>query len=368
MSQNLLKKFDWTLIGAVYAAICLGLVLITSAQGVGLLQRQLLWVLLGTCLMVVVASIDYLTVDLLGGIIYVLVILLLIAVLLVGRSALGAQRWIQLGPVPIQPSEIAKVTLVITLAGLVGRKEGKWEGLKSFVVPLLHTGIPMALILAQPDLGTSLVFAAITFGIMFVGGCPAKYLFGLYGGGLAAAIAWITLHLRYQIPIPLKDYQLMRLIVFMNPSMDPLDSGYHVIQSRIAVGSGQLLGKGLFAGTQNKLAFLPLRHTDFIFSVLGEELGFVGGALLLCAYIVIILRGLRIASLAKDLTGTLMAVGVVSMISFHVIVNVGMTLGLMPVTGLPLPFVSYGGSFMVTNMMGIGLLLSIYARRHRISF
>lgn len=368
MSKNLLKKLDWTLIGAVYGAVCLGLLLITSAQGVGLMERQLMWVLLGTCLMVATISVDYLTIDLWGGVIYVLVLFLLVAVLLVGRSALGAQRWIQVGPVPIQPSEIAKVTLVITLAGVVGRREGKWQGLKTFLIPLLHTGLPMALILLQPDLGTSLVFAAITFGIMFVGGCPSKNLFGLYGGGLAAAITWVVLHLKYHVPIPLKDYQLMRLIVFMNPSMDPLDSGYHIIQSRIAVGSGQLLGKGLFAGTQNKLAFLPLRHTDFIFSVLAEELGFIGGVLLLCAYIVIILRGLRIASLAKDLTGTLMATGVVSMISFHVIVNVGMTLGLMPVTGLPLPFVSYGGSSMVTNMVGIGLLLSIYARRHKISF
>jgi rod shape determining protein RodA len=361
-------KTDWTLLGAVYFVIALGLLLITSAQGMDLLWRQLTFVFMGTCLMLATSSIDYLTVDLLSGLLYAASVLLLAAVLVIGRTTLGAQRWLQIGPIPLQPSEVAKIALIVTLAGLIGRKEGKWSGPKDFFVPLIYAAVPMLLTLKQPDLGTTLVLAAIAFGIMFVGGCPLKPLLGLYGGGIAVGVIWVFLHLKFKVPIPLEDYQLLRLIVFTDPSMDPLDSGYQIIQSKIAIGSGRLFGKGLFLGTQNKLAFLPFRHTDFIFSVLGEELGFIGGISLLIAYIIIILRGLRIASAAKDLTGTLMATGVVSMIAFHVIVNVGMTLGLMPVTGLPLPFASYGGSSLIMNMIGIGLLLAIHSRRHKIMF
>ncbi len=199
-------------------------------------------------------------------------------------------------------------------------------------------------------------------------GARLGHMLAIYGGGLACAVGAIAAHFRWGLPLPLKDYQLKRLVVFMNPGVDPLGAGYQLRQSVIAVGSGRLFGKGLFSGTQNQLRFLPFQHTDFIFSVIGEELGFVGGACILILYLLVIWRGVRIAASAKDTFGALLATGVVSMLAFHIIVNIGMTIGVMPVTGIPLPFMSYGGTSLVTNMVGIGILLNVHVRRHRTLF
>lgn len=222
-----------------------------------------------------------------------------------------------------------------------------------------YVGVPFLLVMKQPDLGTSLVFMAIFFGMIFVCGVNLRLLGGIFGVGLACMpILWHFL----------KDYQKMRIMVFMDPNVDPLGSGYHIIQSKIAIGSGMLFGKGLFGGTQSQLNFLPENHTDFIFAVVGEELGFIGAAFLLLLYLVVLWRGIKIARDASDMFGRLLAVGITSMLAFHVLVNVGMTTGIMPVTGIPLPFMSYGVSSLTTNILSIAILLNIHMRKQKLLF
>ena len=213
--------------------------------------------------------------------------------------------------------------------------------------------------LKQPDLGTSLVFMAIFFGMLFASGVRLKLLGGIMAVGVAAMpLLWHFL----------KDYQKQRIMVFLDPNVDPLGSGYHIIQSKIAIGSGMLWGKGLFEGSQSQLNFLPENHTDFIFAVVGEELGFVGAVILLLLYLVVLRRGIKIAREAQDNFGMLMAVGITSMLAFHVLVNVGMTAGIMPVTGIPLPYMSYGISALTTNMMALAILLNIHLRSQTLQF
>ena len=284
---------------------------------------------------------------------------MLLAVMFVGQSALGAQRWIQLGPVSIQPSEFSKIIMIIALANLLKDKIGKLNTFSDLLPIAAYVGLPFLLVLKQPDLGTSLVFMAIFFGMIFACGINLKLLAGIFGAGVAMMpILWHFL----------KDYQKMRIMVFMDPNVDPLGSGYHIIQSKIAIGSGMLFGKGLFEGTQSQLNFLPENHTDFIFAVVGEELGFVGAAFLLILYLSVLWRGIQIAKQAQDSFGMLMAVGITSMLAFHVLVNVGMTAGIMPVTGIPLPFMSYGVSALTTNIFAITILLNIYMRNQKLQF
>ena len=286
-------------------------------------------------------------------------LILLILVMLVGQTALGAQRWIALGPISIQPSEFSKLIMIIALAAMLEKRGGKINTITDLAPVAAYVGVPFLLVLKQPDLGTSLVFLAIFFGMVFVAGVRLRLLLGIFGAGLAAMpVLWHFL----------KDYQKMRIMVFMDPNVDPLGAGYHIIQSKIAIGSGMLFGKGLFGGTQSQLNFLPENHTDFIFSVVGEELGFVGCAILLLLYLVVLWRGIRIAQDASDMFGRLLAVGITSMIAFHVLINVGMTMGIMPVTGIPLPLMSYGVSSLTTNIMAIAILLNIQLRRQKLLF
>ncbi len=221
-------------------------------------------------------------------------------------------------------------------------------------------GLPFILVMKQPDLGTSLVFIAIFLGMIFACGVNLKLLGGMFAAGLAILpLLWMFV---------LKEYQKMRIMVFLDPNVDPLGSGYHIIQSEIAIGSGMLFGKGLLGGTQSQLNFLPENHTDFIFAVVGEELGFIGATVLLILYLVILWRGMRIAQDASDTFGMLMAVGITSMLAFHVLVNVGMTMGIMPVTGIPLPLMSYGVSSLTTNIMAVAILLNIYMKKQKLLF
>ena len=294
-----------------------------------------------------------------GNPFYVFNLILLILVMLVGQTALGAQRWIALGPISIQPSEFSKLIMIIALAAMLEKRGGKINTITDLAPVAAYVGVPFLLVLKQPDLGTSLVFLAIFFGMVFVAGVRLRLLLGIFGAGLAAMpVLWHFL----------KDYQKMRIMVFMDPNVDPLGAGYHIIQSKIAIGSGMLFGKGLFGGTQSQLNFLPENHTDFIFSVVGEELGFVGCAILLLLYLVVLWRGIRIAQDASDMFGRLLAVGITSMIAFHVLINVGMTMGIMPVTGIPLPLMSYGVSSLTTNIMAIAILLNIQLRRQKLLF
>lgn len=376
LERRFLKQVDYGLFLNVLPLLVISLLVVASATKANtdipdrffFVKRQLLWIGLGTGAAFLPMVIDYNALARWARLLYYINLGLLSAVLVAGRSALGAQRWIQIGPFPLQPSELAKIIMIITLANYLSQREGKLKNLRDLLPSFLHVGIPMLLILKQPDLGTSLVFLAILIGVFFLAGAPARLLIYVFGGGLLAGILAILLHFHLGLWLPLEGYQLMRLIVFINPEADPLGAGYHIIQSRIAIGSGGWLGKGLFAGTQNQLDFLPEQHTDFIFSVTGEELGFFGALTVLALQFFLIWRAMRIAAAAKDPFGLLLAGGVASMFLFHVFINVSMTMGIMPVVGIPLPFVSYGGSAMITNFLAIGLLQSIWMRRQKILF
>ncbi|WP_346355918.1 rod shape-determining protein RodA [Azotosporobacter soli] len=367
LNERLLRNLDFVLIGVVVLLIGVSLMIISSATHANTpgseqfyyVQRQGVFALVNILLMFLFLNVDYNSLKRVAPWLYGLNLVMLLAVMFVGHSALGAQRWIQIGPINLQPSEFSKLIMIIALAQMLEDRKGGLNQWRDILPIFLYVGIPFILVLKQPDLGTALVFMAILFGMIFVAGINGRLLMMLFGG--ATVLMPIFWHF-------LKDYQKMRLSVFIDPNVDPLGSGYHIIQSKIAIGSGMLLGKGLFGGTQSQLNFLPENHTDFIFAVIGEELGFVGAALILVLYLILLYRGIKIASTAKDDFGTLLAVGITSMLGFHVLVNVGMTAGIMPVTGIPLPLMSYGVSALTTNLMAIGLLLNIYMRRQKIMF
>ncbi len=331
----------------------------------------------------------------------------LLAVMFIGTSALGAQRWITIGGFNIQPSEFAKLGMIITLAAMLHGRTA--STIPVMVQTLAVTAVPWGLVFLQPDLGTSLVFGAITLGMLYWGNANPGWLMLLASPIVSAILfnvfysswligvalvwvllmgitAWLTLpwprmgalaamvvnlvsgalgHLFWGL---LKDYQKDRLILFLDPDKDPLGGGYHLIQSRIAIGAGEFWGRGFMKGTQTQLDFIPEQHTDFIFSAVGEELGFFGCFLLLLAFWLICLRLVIVAQNAKDNFGSLLAAGVLSMLVFQVVVNIGMTIGLAPVTGIPLPWISYGRSAMLTNFIALGLVESVANYRQRLRF
>lgn len=367
LNRRLLKNLDFITIVVTCLIILISLVIIGSATHINTpsedrywyVQRQGVFALANFLFIFIMLHFDYKSLGRYANILYIINLVMLLAVMFVGQSALGAQRWIQIGPINLQPSEFSKLIMIIALANLLDKKTGKLNTFKEIIPVFIYVGVPFLLVLKQPDLGTSLVFLAILFGMIFVAGISTRHLMIIFGAG--AAFMPIFWHF-------LKDYQKKRLTVFIDPNVDPLGSGYHIIQSKIAIGSGMLFGKGLFGGTQSQLNFLPENHTDFIFAVIGEELGFVGAVIILMLYFILLYRGIKIAGAAKDNFGTLLATGITSMLTFHVLVNVGMTAGIMPVTGIPLPLMSYGVSSLTTNMISIGILLNIYMRRQKIMF
>ncbi|MTI81526.1 MAG: rod shape-determining protein RodA [Firmicutes bacterium] len=390
--HRVLRGVDYILLLTVLMVIAFSLIAIASATHVttpihvgeetellfGVLNlsamdiviKQMIWTVLGVFVMGVVLFFNYEDWPKYTKALYIINVLMLLAVIFIGKTALGAQRWIAVGPFVLQPSEFAKVIIIVTFANFLANREGRLRTIKELLPAFAFIGFPMLLILMQPDLGTSLVFIAIMFGMLFMAGANPKVLGGIIGGGGLLGFGWLFAYFQNpdKVWIPLHDYQVDRLTIFLNPFRDPLGDGYHIIQSQIAIGSGGLYGKGIFSGSQNQLNFLPEQHTDFIFSVVGEELGFIGTVAVLALFFIILYRGIMIAAQAKDTFGSLLATGVVSMIVFHVLVNVGMTIGIMPVTGLPLPLFSYGGSSMMTNMIAIGILLNVCARRKKLVF
>jgi len=342
-------------------------------------RSQAVWIIIGIGVAAMIAVTDYEKWRTYRWWIYGLNIALLLAVIIFGADAKGATRWI---PTPfgfnIQPSEFAKIFIILTLADFLADRKGKLNNYKDFIMPFLFILPPMLLIFKQPDLGTTLVFVAIFIGMMFVAGAnPWKFGGLLLGGAIIMGLAlffhfstdlpWF-LHKLQGLPLPMQEYQLRRLTIFMNPAADLSGDGYHIIQSIWAIGSGGLWGKGYQMGTQGQLNFLPEHHTDFIFSVVGEEFGFVGTITLLFLFLIFLLRSLSIALKARDTYGMLIAAGLVSMFTFHILVNVGMTSGIMPVTGIPLPLISAGGSAMLANLSAVGLLLSVNLRSRRLMF
>jgi rod shape determining protein RodA len=362
IDRRMLLNIDWLLVLLVFALGAWGLTTVYSATH-GRLEthlddlhlKQIYWFSAGVALMVLVTLVDYQSLSKGAYPLLVFGTLLLIMVLVFGRVASGARRWIALGPLSFQPSELVKVFLILGLARYftAARREAGWR-FRDLLAPVCMVLVPFLLIAKQPDLGTALVLFFMACTIVFASGFPLKILLSLAGAGLVAMpVGWMFL----------KDYQKVRVITLLNPDFDPLGAGYHSWQSKIAIGSGGFWGKGLMAGTQSGLNFLPEKHTDFIFSVFAEEWGFIGAAALVVLYLAVVLRGISIAYTSKDRLGSLIATGVVSMLSVYILFNIGMTVGLTPVVGLPLPLFSYGGSSMLATMVAVGLLLNIRMRR-----
>jgi len=355
MKDSILKKyrgFDWALASCVLGIFILGLLFLFSSTypyNTEYVLRQVVWFLCGTLIFIVVININYRKIVGIGYLFYSLIVFLLVLVLIFGSRRFGAQRWLTIGSFSVQPSEFAKLFITLSLVQYFAIHK-TYHNFKNIFTPLLMMFLPFILILQEPDLGTAIMFIPIFFILLFVWGAPLRNLIFMASCGiLFSPLVWFLL----------RDYQKERLLVFLNPSVDPLGAGYTVIQSRIAIGSGGFFGKGWLAGTQNQLNFLTERHTDFIFSVAGEEWGFLGGVILIALYYIFIKRSLNIAERTKDPCGRLLAVGVSVMIGIQVVVNLSMAMGFMPVVGLPLPFVSYGGSSLLVNMMALALLESI---------
>jgi rod shape determining protein RodA len=386
MDRRTLKNLDFLFLFILLLLLIASLIILSTASYNVLrsdpyhyVKTQAVWIMFGIGIAAVFAAVDYENWRTYRWWIYGFSIMVLLAVLLFGESVNGAKRWIATPfGFNIQPAEFAKVFIIVTFADFLAKRKGKLNNYRDFILPFLYILLPMLLILKQPDLGTAMVFGAIFIGMMFVAGANPKKFGGLLLGGAVIMGIAIWLHLAMDLPVwlqwaqglplPLQDYQLKRLTIFMNPEADISGDGWHILQSLWAIGSGGLWGKGYRMGTQGQLNFLPEHHTDFIFSVFGEEFGFIGTLTLLFLFLIFLLRSISIALKARDTYGMLVVTGVVSMYTFHILVNVGMTSGIMPITGIPLPFISAGGSAMLSNMIAVGLILSVNLRRRRLMF
>jgi rod shape determining protein RodA len=398
------QQMDWLLLLLVIGLTCFGGIMIRSTelnQPVTDWTQHWIFGAIGTAIALGIARVSYNNLLRWHWVTYGLTNALLIAVDFLGNSAKGAQRWISIAGIQIQPSEFAKVGLIITLAAILHRRPA--NTLPTFLSALAITAPPWFLVFIQPDLGTSLVFGAISLGMLYWANAKPGWLVLLASPVVAAIlysvnepiwigwailmgiIGWFTLPLRWVSSVLaigvnigsgllgqvfwgiLKPYQKDRLIVFLDPDKYPLGAGYHLIQSRIAIGAGEFWGQGLNQGTQTQLNFIPEQHTDFIFSSIGEELGFIGSICLLLTFLGVCWRLLQVARQAQNNFGSLLAIGVFAMISFQAIVNISMTIGIAPVTGIPLPWMSYGRSALITNFIALGLVESVANYRRRFS-
>jgi len=361
-----IRHIDLALLFAALGLLGLGLLAIYSATSPKLdlermdklmfVRKQISWAVLSLIGMTVVMLFDYHRLRAYAPAIYGLTILALLAVLSpLGTRTMGAQRWINIGSYQIQPSEYAKLVIVISLCALLSERRAV-VGVRDVLLALAVAGVPMGLIYLQPDLGTLMVFGAVLMAVLVVAKVPARYMLVICAIVLVGIFGVVKLGL-------LKDYQKARLTAFVDPNADAQSLRYNYRQSLIAIGSGGPTGRGFLNGTQTNLDFVPEQHTDFINTVIGEEGGFAGELLLLGLFALIMWRGMRIATLSRDTFGTLLAAGVVSMFGFQMFLNIGMTVGIMPITGIPLPFVSYGGSSLLQSFLAIGLLESVHMRR-----
>ncbi|HUR71245.1 MAG TPA: rod shape-determining protein RodA [Candidatus Limnocylindrales bacterium] len=363
IDRRLISHFDWTLFLLVLSFVAIGITTIYSANynlttghAGALPMRQFTWLGLGLIAMFVAISFDYHYIDRLAYPFYGLMLLLLILVIIVGHSGGGSQRWINLGFFRLQPSEPAKLAIVLVMAKYFQSDEpAKGYYLRDLWVPFVIVAPLILLTLIQPDLGTAIILGIVFVSMVLMGGLRLRSFSYLVAAGIALLpIGWQFL----------KTYQRNRILTFLDPDRDPLGAGYHVIQSQIAVGSGKLFGKGWLHGTQNRLNFLPEQHTDFIFAVFSEEWGFVGCAVLLLMFVMMIAYCLRVVQRAKDRFGALLVFGMLSIVFWHVTINVSMVTGLMPVVGVPLPMVSYGGSALASMMFAVGVIINVSMRRY----
>jgi rod shape determining protein RodA len=359
--RRLLTYFDWSFAVAILGMACLGVLSIYSANALTaspfrqtLHLRQLTWLGVGLCVLVLACTVSYRNLARFAYVIFGLNVLLLLVVLVLGKTGLGAQRWIRIGPITFQPSEFMKLSLVLFLARYFDDRREILHQPKTMLIPAGLTLATAALVLKQPDLGTALLLVFNATALMLLLGLHWKYLLPLgVTGGVLAPLLWSFL----------KDYQRRRILVFLNPDLDPLGASYHIAQSKIAVGSGGAFGKGWMAASQSQLNFLPMNHTDFLFAVLAEQWGFLGSLLVLLAFVYLITRGFQIAGDSTDFFASLLATGITITLAIQVFINIAMVLGMLPVVGIPLPLLSYGGSSMLTTMLSLGLLLNIHMRR-----
>jgi rod shape determining protein RodA len=367
---GLWRRLDWPIFGSALALSVIGSLLVWSATRPRLLdagrdpqadlKRHLVNLVIGLGLCALVAVVDYRMLRAYAPVIYVGSCLGLVAVLVIGSTINGAHSWIVIGGgFQLQPSEFAKVALVVGMAMVISERRTQEYHNHSADVPLVLAlaAVPLGLVMLQPDAGTAMVFVFTLFGVFAVAGVSARWLLGLVLAGVLVVVAAVQLHM-------LQGYQLDRFKVFANPDANTQGAAYNVTQARIAIGAGGLFGTGLFHGTQTNGRFVPEQQTDFVFTVAGEELGFAGAGGIILLFCVLLWRALQLAARSPDLFGRLVATGVACWFAFQTFINIGMTLGITPVTGLPLPFVSYGGSSMFANWMAIGLLLNVH-RRHR---
>jgi rod shape determining protein RodA len=397
------RDIDWSLVIVALLLCIIGVLLIYSAKYHSesaaertIWIKQIAWIVLGLLACALTFSIPLKFYEVFSYVLYFLCLLSLVLILMVGSSKMGAARWISLGGFNIQPSEFAKIGTLFPLARYLAYSKRSIYGLRWLASVVGLTLMPALLILKQPDLGTSLVFFAILISMLFWSGVPLLYLLLIVSPlvSLVCAFHWISwalfflllvfllhrlrltfvfsvgfllVNLAFGMVTPLvwnklHDYQKQRIIVFLDPGRDPQGAGYQIIQSKVAIGSGGIAGKGYLEGSQTKLAFLPHQHTDFVFSVLGEEFGMLGGLVLLGLFAFLLVKGILIAQKTRNTFAGNLAIGLVAILGFQMLVNIGMTLGVMPVTGLPLPFVSYGGSSMIASWAMLGLLLAINSR------
>jgi rod shape determining protein RodA len=369
-NRKLFNNFPWEMASLIFVVALIGLAAVYSATYTSrgpstLFTKQLIWISAGTLVMLLVLIPDYHAVGRYAYVFYAISLVLLILVMVIGKSGMGAQRWLSVGPIAFQPSELAKLALVFALARYFAEdpRQGNYK-LKDLTVPGIMILVPIMLVLKQPDLGTALMLLFTSAFMVILAGIRLRSVILVSVTGLAiVSLVFAVPPVRNAIWDSLKPYQQNRIKAFIDPSSDPLGSGYHANQSKIAVGSGQITGKGYRKGTQSQMAFLPERHTDFIFSVIAEETGLVGSSILLFFYLLLLLIGMDTAKNAKDRLGTLMAGGIVAMLFLYLFINVGMAIGIVPVVGVPLPLVSYGGTSIITTFLAFGILLNIQARR-----
>lgn len=358
-----LRRMDWLLVLVVLALLVIGVAFIYSASYRGedtapavFYQRQIIWAIIGLVVMMGAAAMDYRALRGLAWWLYAAAMVLLILVLVAGQKRYGATRWLNVFGFQLQPSEFAKLAVLVVLARFLSRPGRDPASMVVLFQVLVITSVPFVLIAKEPDLGTAAMLVPLAVFMMFVAGVPLQYLALLGAAGVpVAVVGWFFL----------STYQKERILVFLDPNRDPLGAGWNKIQSAIAVGSGGLTGKGFLKGTQNVLGFLPrtVAPTDFIYSVIAEEAGFVGSAILIALYLLMLGLCVRAALVARDRFGRMLSTGAAALLFAHGFVNMAMTVGLLPITGLPLPFISYGGSFMLATMIMMGWVQSVYIRR-----
>ncbi|MDO8615555.1 MAG: rod shape-determining protein RodA [Dehalococcoidia bacterium] len=369
MDSRAVRRFDFVMIALAAALVIFGAILIYSAalsaypDGITAdhpLFKQIIFALLGLGVMVLVTWLDYRMFGQMAPALYALAVLMLVVVLFIGDSAYGSTRWFSFAGQQIQPSEIAKLLTIITLARYFADRQARMQEVRVFLESLALAAVPAVLVLVEPDMGTALVFGAVWVGMVLMAGAPPRYVLVLLG----LMVSFIP----FGALAVMGDYQRERFTTWIDPNSDPLGGGFNILQSEIGVGSGGLFGKGLTHGTQTQLDFLQTSTTDYIFSVLGEELGLAGALLLLALFTALLYRGIRAAGLAQDPFGRLLATGIVVMVLFQVFINVAVNVRLVPVTGIPLPFISQGGSSLIMVFAALGLLEGVVLRHKKIEF